>query len=705
MPPHGAVNALVTANDINEIFSFDPPFFIGEVTAVPYTGQWVTPTEFQIKIVDEGYPVPFRAETMVGDQQQARATRLSGIKVGEWSATVNSNRGPCGGFDINGQRLSSNQYCLQDASGASLQSNSTPQALEGNYGLRLPNISNIIVRNVAVDDATLEENIDNKIIFDKTQVAILLQPTMSYEQLATYCERDGSDILNINALADSADLIVVGCANLLSNGSNADDVYSTNIDTMRRAFSEDGGGRRKREALEETSARVSRQASFGNPLLSSYPLPVASEVVLQFNSIINPRGDPASDPIGFVQMVQRSFSFATLAEVIFETTGVAITDLTMYSQTTTLPLDTSFYYEFDDDLTPQIVRVEAGDPDNEDTNYSNGDTVTIFFDRSTDQPPVGTKGELDRIFLFTPPLGNNYIGQWVSPSVLEITILDIGDPTMPKPSVNPVNFNLTFLPNIFHTGDVVTSNNTILPTETPWCVGVSVCGPRTFSGGDAQTIGICSANGLSCRAYQGWIDLAGSFGTGTGVPVSVFPWWWIVIAIVIVILIVVLVVVAYFIYRYYSRKAVRKEALRVIRRWKKDQFAPGKEVQKKDEPKPWEKPDDVSTMRGNPDPFDGSLRKLPVIQRPPTAMIEAEHLPPVPEQPFRPRAPPQIRPSVTSLQSITGPSIPKRLSTGSLPPSLVSGSTNHYQKGVHAFNSSCKVNSCYKASFRGGFVL
>lgn len=677
-PPYGS-SAVLTTEEVNQIFTFDPPFFLDGITSIPYTGQWVSPTRFQIKIVDEGYPVPFQTRTGIGEDG-FRVTRLTGVKVGEWRVSVHGARGPCGGFDENGRRLlTPDPFCLLNAQGTSLQSTSVSPELGGDYGLRLPNISNVVIRNVAVDDDILVESLDSNLFYEKSQVSLLLQPPLSYEQLAVYCEKDGDEILRTSGLADAAEVIVVGCANLLSNGSNADEIYSQNIETMRQAFFlDETGARRRREADHEDDdghLRMRRQ-TVGINNNAPYPLPVASEVVLQVNSISNPKADPASDPAGFVRLIQEGFNFETLAEVVFETLGVRIDDLTRYSQSFPLAQNTSFYYEFDDDLTPQIMRVEAADPDNADIGFGDGDTVTIFFDRSTDQPSVGTKQDLDRIFQFEPGLGLDYAGVWISPSVLEITVLDAGPDTLPKPTTNPVLFNLTFTPNHFHTGDVVTSNNTILPTETPWCIGLSVCGTRTLLGGAARTVGVCSANGLSCRAHQGWTDLSGNFGTGEPIPREVFPWWWILIAIVVVLLIAFLIVVAYLVYRHYTHKAVRKEALRVIRRWKKDQFAPGKEAEKKEEPKPWVKPPDVSTMRDNPDPFDGSLKKLPeMVQRPPTALIETERLPPVPQFPIRgpPRGFPQIRPPVTFLPPIAAGTPSRRsLSTGTLPPGLVS---------------------------------
>ena len=119
MPPYGNTESIIAAAEVNEMFIFNPPFFIEEVTSLPYTGQWVSPTEFQIKIVYEGYPVPFRTQTI--DQ----GTTITGIKVGEWKMSVSEDRGPCGGFDSNGQRfVNVDRFCLMNSDNTSLPSSS-----------------------------------------------------------------------------------------------------------------------------------------------------------------------------------------------------------------------------------------------------------------------------------------------------------------------------------------------------------------------------------------------------------------------------------------------------------------------------------------------------------------------------------------------------------------------------------------------------
>ena len=608
MPPYGSTDQRLTTSIVDRLFSFDPPFIPETLVEDGYSGRWLSPTQFELRIDDAGYPQPF---VRMGEGE---TLTFSEIKVGEWTVSVNPTDEDCGGFDSQGSPLEVGTFCLLNADLTTLHSTSISPVLEGDFGLALPDISSLVIKNIAVEDTTLGENAD-KVLFTRSQISLLLQNPLSYAQLEVYCNRDPEDIIDASMLGEEVELIVVGCANLLRTGQNANEVYEDNIDAMEMLFST-GRGRKKRSAEFdfEDGVRERRQISI------NAEQPVASEVILQAQLLSNPTVDPLKAPVAFASLVQQSFNYVTLAEVIFETMGVMVTSLVDHTNQATPLVEEPFsYIEHDDSLTPEIVTVIADDPDDGDTVYSSGDTISIHFDRSTDQPAVASKADIDSIMTFQPPLGSNYFGTWSTPSVLQITILSLNEDGS-QPSLT--NFSLSFTPNYFHTGQpVIASDETLVPTETPWCIGVNVCGDETLDGSVPQTVGVCNANGLSCRANQGWTSLGGDFGVVTIEEVDVFPWWWILIAIIIVIAIVVIIVLIYFCYRYHSRKAQRKEALRVVRRWKKDQFAPGKEGEKTEGPKPWVKPPDVSTMRENPDPFETALQRLPsVVPRPPTAM-------------------------------------------------------------------------------------
>ena len=658
LPPHGTLNALLTWNDITSIFTFSPPFFLDKITPNPLRGAWISPTELQLAIIDEGYPVPFTTDVRNGVEVSSE------IQIGQWTIAVSETVSPCGGFDARGQLLTNlSPYCLQTADENSFHSNSSSPELEGDFGLKLPDVSNIVVSNTGIDDKLLDSQEKN--LLEDSQISIHFQQPLSYTQLQKYCQMPVTDLIDVSKLGSNVELQLVGCANLLADGTIAEEVYATEIEIMKQTFSTTS--RRKRQVTMDTeSERERRQTTSG-----AKTQPVTSEIVLQVVNIVNPTVDPTKDPQGFVTLLADSVNQMTLAQVIADCHGIDIRLLLGDQSNTASQLDPFYYFESDDDLTPLISRVVASDPDNIDDVYGANDLITIFFDRSTNQPIVTTRVDIDKILIFDPLLGDDYTGLWVSPSVLEITIVDPGDNGI-RPSTNPVTFSLSFTPNYFHTGTEVTSSNAILPTQTPWCVGVNVCGDQTTNGASVMSIGICNDNQQSCRAYQGWTSLEGNFGTGVPVVVPVFPFWWIIIAVLAIIVIAGIIVVVVLVYRYYKRKSEREEALRVVKRWKKEQFIPGVEP-KTSGPKPWVKPPDVSTMRENPDPFNIFKRLPEVVPRPATALTEVENLPPVPQQPFKPRGGASIRPSLSSLGTAAPlPRISRSISGSSLPPALVS---------------------------------
>ena len=608
MPPYGTVEEILSVSDIDQIFEFANPFILESVAPNGYTGQWNSPTQFDITLNDVGYPQPF--------VMNATSRLYRELRVGEWTVNLRPHPGPCGGFDINGQPVTVDRYCLLSADETAQPVIFTSPPLSGNFGLRMPELQSVLLESNAVDDVALDIS-DKEAIFLKTHIILRLVEPLSYAQMQLYCSSNPVDILDTNALADSVTLIVDGCANILPNGANADQIYFDNLKLISNVF-----GVSKKKRSSEELLRERRQM----PAIQ----PVQSEIILRIVSIENPKVNPITDPRSFYNLVAESLNYDTIANVIHQTLGVSIESLMDFKSTAeplTNPENTFFYYSLEDDLTPEIVSVVADDPDNEDQVYSSGDTITITFNADTDQPTVATKSDLDRIFIFDPPLGTDYAGEWLDPKTLQITILEIDDASSNYPSAavpGPVQFSLSFTPNYFRSGEPVTEDNEDVPTSNPWCIGVNVCGSSTTDDSQLRTVGICDATQRSCRAHETWASLVGDFGTGNPEPTPPFPWWWILAAIIIVIIIAVLVVVFYFCWRNYSQRAQAKEARRVLTRWKEDRSAPGKEDRSKEEAarKPWQGPPAPTAMRSLPDPFaKGAMGKLPEVVRPATAYI------------------------------------------------------------------------------------
>eukprot|EP00163_Fabomonas_tropica_P017020 TRINITY_DN302_c0_g1_i1.p1 TRINITY_DN302_c0_g1~~TRINITY_DN302_c0_g1_i1.p1 ORF type:complete len:4597 (+),score=418.58 TRINITY_DN302_c0_g1_i1:1654-13791(+) len=75
---------------------------------------------------------------------------------------------------------------------------------------------------------------------------------------------------------------------------------------------------------------------------------------------------------------------------------------------------------------PSIKALVCNDPDDLDAIFSDGDTITLIFDRPTNTPNATLQKEIDEWIEFTPSLGSEYTGAWIGDSndTLTITILN-----------------------------------------------------------------------------------------------------------------------------------------------------------------------------------------------------------------------------------------------------------------------------------------
>jgi hypothetical protein len=76
----------------------------------------------------------------------------------------------------------------------------------------------------------------------------------------------------------------------------------------------------------------------------------------------------------------------------------------------------------------EIVSFEARDPDAGDAIFSTGDEIGIGFNIPTNQADLPnemiSRVQLESVFTFTMSMGLDFIGRWVSPTSLRITILN-----------------------------------------------------------------------------------------------------------------------------------------------------------------------------------------------------------------------------------------------------------------------------------------
>ena len=605
----------ISRSDVDQILQFDPPFILQQITPLGYTGRWVSEQEFELRIVDEGYPQPE-------------------IPIGGWGIRVADNPGACGGFDpITRAPVTSNKYCLQNSDSTSFHSTAVSGPITGNFGLKLPEISDVKI----ILDVPGNRQEQDKIIFANSQIVIYLSEPLSHFQLQDYCQQTPEDLLNPKAFGEGARITLSGCRNLLPSSQDASMVYTDNIALYTATYL---SGQRRRREVERTKRQTETAAVTVQP--------VYSEITFKITELRTSSNSPIVNPGGFTSGIKDNFNYATLADVVSRTSNITAQDYLNYRTTGVDTAATRLQIEHSDLTTPSITNVTVV---SDDELFNNGDKLTIVFDRDTDTPIVNAKADIDLIFNFNPSLGNNYGGEWITPSMLQITIITGSDQLIERR-----NFEVTFTPNYLDENTPLELTNPLFPVEKPWCVGISVCGRSA----NPLSVGVCDSFGLSCRAFEPWVGITIVTEVAVVVPTNiaaiVAP---IVVVFFLIILAIVIGILIYLAYRYYAKKQQRKEALRVVQQWRKDKFAPGKDD--KEGPKQWSRPPDVPVMRDNPDPFSTGrddpqagpaagpdpFRNLPEI-RPPTA-LPSENLPPIPPNQFMPRSSPRIHDGVEGL--------------------------------------------------------
>jgi hypothetical protein len=623
MPPSGP-NVEFGTEAVDEMIDFGRPFIsTTQVKTNRYTGMWLNNRRLQITISDEGYPQPV-------------------VKIDKWTLSVKPVS-PCGGFDADNQQLKEdalNPFCLLNKDKHSLHSNSTSPPLTGNWGLRLPAVETVTVKNAAVDE---EELLENPMYFGQdSQFGLYFAPAFSYAQFEEYCNTEPTDILFVEALLGPRGKVsVVGCAQLLPDGQDANEVYVDRVHEMDKQLGEvalDGGSRRKRVADLET--RVRRNTNENKTVL-----PATSLMVLRIDDLSIEWSLIDKEKLFYA--IKQSVNNDTIALIVTGVSGGNSKAAIDYS----LKLDRQFssgglYGEQDDTKTPQIAGVIAKNTGG-GLEYGTGDTVEIRFDVATNQPDVTTKESLDRLMTFDPPLGRDYKGSWLDEMTLQLLIVDSTplNERDDRPSVR--SFSFTFTKTDLNDDTVFEQGNSNLPSGKPHCIGKHVCG---VSSDITDTIGVCSSDGQSCRVSGSYTLFDGDFGELQTPEDSstTLDWYWIFFILLICVASIALGV--YFTRRYYKRKSERKQALQVVQRWRRDKLAPGKDGEPREgllakSAQPWQRPPMQAAMRVNPDPFQNlpevrpsaaSPEELQILSR--QESVRSTGL----RKPFTPRAYPSI---------------------------------------------------------------
>ena len=618
MAPVFEINNVFGTADVDRMLVFSNPFVDPITVADRYQALWSDPQTLRIQILDEGYPQP-------------------NITYGVWQVGVQSSVSPCNGFNPDTQlpysRSEMSQYCLLSADGLSRHSQQDTSAiptLGGSFGDVLPNVADVIYRNTGVDPVFQQESESLSYFGPGSEILVYLQPPLSAPQLEELCWRTALEIFNydrIDTLGQETVLGLSSCANLLNDGSNIMNVVRPTPGTELPRLP--GSVRRKRDVEDDTGVatvdddqeavlhRGKRQTTSALTVM-----PVVSQIIIVVRSYSGVH--PALNGQDFAERVRRSLNANLLKLIIFRNASA-----TAEPDPAPSPI---LYQQHRSEETPLALSFVASDPDNGDSEYGVGDIFTITFDRDTNQPPVGLKTHLDKIFNFSTPLGLDYVGSWSTPSTLVITVTRT-DSTLNGVAIPQIgNLKFTF----------TTSGQTgsrFVPSTQPNCIGSNVCGGNESS----STIGICAASATSCRATGTGPILDGDFGSGAGLPTTQSLWW---ISLIVILFVFIVVVVAYAVHRHHKNEAFRREAMQWVKKWQndpkgKDVAVPGKPPAPHEE---WARPTPVVMMKGK-DPF--------------------EVLPPSGEQPSRP--PSVAQDPFSGLPSVSDesgrPILPRRTST------------------------------------------
>ncbi|XP_070566489.1 uncharacterized protein [Ptychodera flava] len=508
MPPYRNTETELTARDLNALFEFADPFITENRNSNPYTGRWVHPDQLVITIIDEGYPQP-------------------DVEIGKWFITV-KEQFPCGGFDeYSNQPLPPDmwsQNCLTSEGFGSAHSVSISPPLQGSWGYHIPTVKDIIIRNDKVPMVKLRENSDY--FGENSELVLSLWPPLSYNQLLVLCKLEPDEVLDLSEFGQGAELMKANCENVIPGEADEESQVSSITATRKRSADRQANRQPHLKASDKETRYWTdsiynrlRRSSEGND--SSTVMPVFTELVFEITKMSEQLLGPEADRENFIKTISSSVRTEKIADIVSTLTGMIQRDVLNYTTDVVIPSETAkLYQEYLSGQTPQVISVTASDPDNLDLEFSDGDVITVEFDRNTNSPPVQTKADIDRILKFDTSLGLHYSGHWKTAKKLEITITDSAYHNHEKRELQNISF--TFTHNILYSGQEFTGQYPYLPTTRPNCVGVNVCGGNSSS----LTVGICSEDGLSCRATGTYYISDGNFGVGK----LDHSLWWIALA-------------------------------------------------------------------------------------------------------------------------------------------------------------------------------
>ncbi|XP_078483422.1 uncharacterized protein LOC100176012 [Ciona intestinalis] len=355
MPPFGyydttdpvaSAGKTLTKHEILEIFSFTNPLVVASIDG--YTGRWLTARIFEITVVREGYPqLP--------------------VQIGNW-ATTPKQTSICDNVSF-----TAGSYCIRDITGLSKPSAAASPPLEGNWGLNVPNVTDVVLQN-----STLQAGVEY--VTDGTTGHVSLRPAMSKSQLDQLCSVFFSGILESDIANELPGLTAVV--------SQCQNNYVARWDL----------------SLDKTDQ-----------------VPTETQFTLTFHTSVT---DYTVHQV--ISYLTTRYSKSVVIDVVSQDTGVSRTALEGYRVAERL--STNVYVEQNDNLTPALLSAVITHQDTskiDDISIQIGDVITLQFDKATNEPNVSTKAEIDTVFSFNNHM--TYVGNWISDSTLTITITSFND--------------------------------------------------------------------------------------------------------------------------------------------------------------------------------------------------------------------------------------------------------------------------------------
>jgi hypothetical protein len=550
MPPHNRQGFPIVQQELDVLLNFKPD--VSREDVLGFYGMWASPTELLVVLQNVGFPQPhLRADTFV---VQVKGSAMMECGQFGWSGT--------GLYEATEQI---NPNCLLNADTNSFHGNSNFTGYAGHWGFALPSIMEV--------STVVPADVQPNYLGTGTIITLQLKPPLAAAQLALWCQRPDSDIFDVTAIASSG-RVVVDCHHLLEDGS----LESGELSAAEFACQFEPSTLNTSELARCDNQTAARRRRASSP-------PAATQLTVDITALQNPSVDPA-DADAFLAALSTALGYSALAEVLAGVTGSNATAMLEEYLSEILPqlaFSHNVYLRGNPSETPVLSSVKAS---GKDAGLSAGDKLVLSFDRDTNMPATNptertvTKADLQRLFIFTPSLGNEaedaFEGFWETRRQLVITI---NSPNLNNPALveSLDSLQIGFWPTSY--------NDSCREDPAP-------CGTDSSNG----KWGLCNRLGSSCRmsAPFGGASIEGSWMTELPVKKSDNQLLYMLL------LVVPLAILGYLAYRKNSEK---RSLRRANKNWR-SKFSNKKDTEKMfGEEELWSQPPAMQAMRAVADPF------------------------------------------------------------------------------------------------------